>query len=235
MIKINVLTLFPELYIAMQQDTIVKKAVEKEILHLNLINIRDYSLNKHHKVDDYPYGGGEGMLMTIEPIDRAIQANNLQNTRLLVTMPKGKVIKQKILNDLSQEEEITILVGRYEGIDQRVFEKYNFEYISIGDFILSGGDLVAQVLIDGISRLLPGVLNNDVSALNDSFSQPLLEHPQYTRPENYEGMKVPSILLSGHHKNIQKWQTEQQIKETKKYRPDLYEKYQANNEEQNDK
>lgn len=233
MIKINILTIFPELYTAMQEDTIVKKAIENKMLNLNIINFRDYTDDKHKKVDDYPYGGGEGMLLKIQPIDTAIKAFDLKKTKLLYTSPKGERLSQNKIYKLSQEKEITILVGRYEGVDHRVFQKYNFEEVSIGDFILSGGDLVAQVLIDSISRVLPGVLNNANSIKKDTFTQPLLEHNQYTRPEVYENMAVPSILLSGHHKNIEKWIEEEQIKETKDKRPDLYEKYLKNQNKEN--
>lgn len=225
MIKVNVLTLFPNLYTPLKEETIIKKAIDKKQLSINIIDIRAYTKNKHNKVDDYPYGGGEGMLLQVEPIDEAIIQNKLNGTRFLYTSPKGKVIKQDLLYELSTEEEITILVGRYEGVDERIFSLYNFEEISIGDFILTGGDLVAQVLIDGISRLLPGVLNNQNSYLNDTFTQDLLEHPQYTRPEEYKGLKVPDVLLSGHHQNIQKWKIKKQIEETKNKRPDIYSKY----------
>lgn len=225
MIKINILTIFPELYTAMQQETIVRKAIENKQLELNLINFRDFSIDKHNKVDDYPYGGGEGMLLKIQPIDSAIEYFKLASSRLIYTSPKGVTLDQNKIYELSAEKEITILVGRYEGIDQRVFEKYQFEEISIGDFILSGGDLLAQVLIDSIARVLPGVLNNQNSFKKDTFTQPLLEHHQYTRPEQYQGMKVPEILLSGHHKNIEEWILNEQLKETKLKRPDIYQKY----------
>ncbi len=225
MIKINILTLFPNLYEGLKSETIVNKAIVSRKLELNIINIRDYSDSKHGKVDDYPYGGGEGMLMNVQPIDDAILKNNLQNTRLIYTSPKGKTIKQEDMCELAKDDEITILVGRYEGVDERLFDLYEFEFYSLGDFILTGGDLVAQVFIDGISRLIPGVLNNSNSVINDSFTKDLLEHPQYTRPETYKGLKVPEVLLSGHHKNIEQWKLEQEIAQTKEKRPDLYEKF----------
>lgn len=225
MIKINVLTIFPELYEVLTKETIIAKAIQKGELTINIINIRDYTNNKHKKVDDYPYGGGEGMLLMIQPIDESIKVNNLTETKKIYTSPKGKTLNQEILNNLATEEEITILVGRYEGVDQRVFEKYDFEELSIGDFILTGGDLVAQIIIDGISRLLPNVLNNSKSAQNDTFTKKLLEHPQYTRPFDYEGYQVPEILLSGHHEKIEQWKLEQEIAETKEKRYDIYEKY----------
>ncbi len=225
MIKINILTIFPNLYEGFVSETIIKKAIDKNKLEVNIIDIREYSKNKHKKVDDYPYGGGEGMLLMVQPIDDAIKANSLECSKMIYTSPKGKTINQPMLYELSEEEEITILVGRYEGVDQRVLDKYKFEEVSIGDFVLTGGDLVAQIIVDGVSRLLPGVLNNDQSILQDTFTQELLEHPQYTRPEDYEGMRVPDVLLSGHHKNIEEWKLEQQLKETKLKRKDLYDKY----------
>lgn len=225
MIKINILTIFPNLYENFISETIIKKAIDKGSLEVNVIDIRDYAFNKHKKVDDYPYGGGEGMLLKVEPIDEAIKANINKQEKMLYTSPKGEKISQKMLYDLAKEEEITILVGRYEGVDQRIIDKYNFEEVSVGDFILTGGDLVAQILVDGVSRLLPGVLNNNNSILNDTFTQELLEHPQYTRPEEYDGMKVPEVLLSGHHQKIEEWKLEKQIEETKNKRYDLYEEY----------
>ncbi len=229
MIKINILTIFPNLYEAFVAETIINKAIQKDKLEINVIDIREYSKNKHKKVDDYPYGGGEGMLLMVQPIDDAIIENNLSSSKMIYTSPKGKTIDQNMLYDLSKEEEITILVGRYEGVDQRVLDKYEFEEVSIGDFILTGGDLVAQIIIDGVSRLLPGVLNNEQSIVADTFTQELLEHPQYTRPEVYDGMKVPEVLLSGHHKNIEEWKINQQIKETKSKRKDLYDEYKRKN------
>ncbi len=229
MIKINILTIFPNLYEAFVAETIINKAIQKDKLKINVIDIREYSKNKHKKVDDYPYGGGEGMLLMIQPIDDAIIENNLSSSKMIYTSPKGKTINQDMLYDLSQEEEITILVGRYEGVDQRVLDKYKFEEVSVGDFVLTGGDLVAQIIVDGVSRLLPGVLNNKQSIIADTFTQDLLEHPQYTRPEIYDGMEVPEVLLSGHHKNIENWKLEQQIKETKSKRKDLYDKYKRKN------
>lgn len=225
MMKINILTLFPELYSQMQKETIVKKAIESGELVVNIIDFREYSENKHKKVDDYPYGGGEGMLLLAQPIDDALIKNSLANTRLIYTSPKGAQLDQAKIYDLAEEEEVTILVGRYEGVDERIFELYDFEEISIGDYILSGGDLLAQVIIDSVARVLPNVLNNPESHLYDTFTQPLLEHPQYTRPEVYKGLAVPSVLLSGHHKNIEQWKYEKQLEETKAKRPDLYEKY----------
>ncbi len=229
MIKINILTIFPNLYEAFVAETIINKAIQKDKLEINVIDIREYSKNKHKKVDDYPYGGGEGMLLMVQPIDDAIIENNLSSSKMIYTSPKGKTIDQNMLYDLSKEEEITILVGRYEGVDQRALDKYEFEEISIGDFILTGGDLVAQIIVDGVSRLLPGVLNNEQSIVADTFTQELLEHPQYTRPEVYDGMKVPEVLLSGHHKNIEEWKLNQQIKETKSKRKDLYDEYKRKN------
>ncbi len=229
MIKINILTIFPNLYEAFVAETIINKAIQKDKLEINVIDIREYSKNKHKKVDDYPYGGGEGMLLMVQPIDDAIIENNLSSSKMIYTSPKGRTIDQNMLYDLSKEEEITILVGRYEGVDQRVLDKYEFEEVSIGDFILTGGDLVAQIIVDGVSRLLPGVLNNEQSIVADTFTQELLEHPQYTRPEVYDGMKVPEVLLSGHHKNIEEWKLNQQIKETKSKRKDLYDEYKRKN------
>mgnify|MGYP003373884258 CR=1 FL=1 len=194
------------------------------ILSVEAINIRDYTTNKHFKVDDYPYGGGAGMVMQAPPVYDAYQAlvDRLgKKPRVLYMTPQGKVFNQKIAEELSKEEDLVFLCGHYEGIDERVLEMIVTDYLSVGDYVLTGGELPAMVMIDCISRLVPGVLNNNVSAEVESFHDNLLEYPQYTRPEVFMGKKVPEVLLSGHHANIEKWRREQSIMRTYQWRPDL--------------
>ena len=219
--KINILTIFPEIFDGWKNTGMIKKAVDKEVVEINIINIRDHSKNKHNKVDDYPFGGAEGMLMCIEPLDMAIVENNLENTHIIFPSPKGMVLNQNKLIQLSQKEEITLVAGRYEGVDQRFIDMHVDEQISIGDFILTGGEVAIETILDGVIRLIPGVLGNQTSHENESFSNNLLEHPQYTRPSEYKGKKVPEVLLSGNPKLIKSYEYEQQMSETKKYRPDL--------------
>lgn len=232
----HVLTLFPEMILQGLNTSITGRALEKGILSLNTINIRDFSENKHHKVDDYPYGGGAGMVMAPGPVYRAyehtadkIKKNCLNDTmekkpRVVYLTPQGKVFHQTIAEELAREEDLIFLCGHYEGIDERALEMIVTDYISIGDYVLTGGELPAMVMIDAISRLIPGVLNNDVSAEFESLQDNLLEYPQYTRPEVFMGKAVPDVLLSGHHGNVDKWRREQSIIRTAKNRPDLMEK-----------
>ena len=217
--NINVLTLFPEMFSCLK-ESIIGKAIEKEIINLNIVNIRDYSKDKHKKVDDTPYGGGAGMVIRPDVVYDAFKAQDTANARKIYLSPQGKKLSQDLVVELSKEENLVLLCGHYEGIDQRVIDELEFEEISIGDYVLTGGELPAMVLIDSVSRYIDGVISNE-SIEEESFSNGLLEYPQYTRPEVFIGRKVPEVLLSGHHKNIEKWRKEQAEKITKQKRPDL--------------
>lgn len=220
----HILTLFPEMVMDGLNTSIIGRAVKNEILSLEAINIRDYTNDKHRHVDDAPYGGGAGMVMQAAPVCDAYEAlcNRLgKRPRVLYMTPQGKVFNQKIAEELAQEDDLVFLCGHYEGIDERALEMIVTDYLSVGDYVLTGGELPAMVMIDCISRLVPGVLHNDVSAEIESFHDNLLEYPQYTRPEVYNGAQVPEILLSGHHKNIEAWRRQESIKRTLERRPDL--------------
>ena len=225
----HIMTLFPEMIEQILSTSILGRAIDKGHISFEAVNIRDYSNdNKHHKVDDYTYGGGAGMLMQAQPIYdcyKAIEAGIKEKTdttpRVIYVTPQGKVFDQKIAQELSKEEDLVFLCGHYEGVDERVLEEIVTDYISIGDYVLTGGELPATVMIDAIARLVPGVLNNDESAMTESFSNNLLEYPQYSRPEEWMGKKVPPILLSGDHKKVDEWRLEQAIIRTKERRPDL--------------
>ena len=219
--KFDVLTLFPEMFEPLKQS-IIKRASEKKIIDINLINIRDFSEDKHNKVDDTPYGGGAGMLMKADVVDRAYNSVKSENAKVIYLTPQGKTLNQKIVKDLSKQEHLILLCGHYEGIDQRVLDKIVDEEISIGDYILTGGELPAMVLIDSVSRYVEGVLSNE-SVEEESFSNGLLEYPQYTRPEIFNDVKVPDVLISGHHENIRKWRREKSLENTFKKRPELLE------------
>ena len=227
--KFDVLTLFPEMFETLNQS-ILGKAQEKNLIDINLINIRDFSKDKHKKVDDTPYGGGAGMVMRADIVYDAYQSVKTPKTKLIYLTPQGKTLNQKKVEELSKEEHLVLLCGHYEGIDQRVIDKIVDEEISIGDYVLTGGEIPAMVLIDSVSRYIEGVIKND-STKEESFSQGLLEYPQYTRPEIFEGEKVPEILLSGHHQKIDKWRKEQAIKITLEKRPDLIKKYNFSQDE----
>lgn len=222
-----IMTLFPDMVMNGLNTSIIGKAIEKELLNIKAIDIRDYTLDKHRHVDDYPYGGGAGMVMQAQPVYdcfKDIERNIEKKPRVLFMTPTGKTFNQDMAKELSQEENLVFLCGHYEGIDKRVLDKIVTDEVSIGDFVLTGGELPAMMMIDAISRLIPGVLNNDISAETESFTDNLLEYPQYTRPEVWEGEKVPDVLLSGHHANIEKWRREQSLLITKERRPDLFEK-----------
>ena len=219
--KFDVLTLFPEMFEAVKQS-IIGKAKEKKLININLINIRDFSKNKHKKVDDTPYGGGAGMVMQADVVYDAYKSIKDKNAKVIYLTPQGKVLNQKKVEELSKEEHLILLCGHYEGIDQRVLDKIVDEEISIGDYVLTGGEIPAMVLIDSVSRYVEGVLSED-SISEESFSQEILEYPQYTRPEIFEGMKVPEILQSGHHENIKKWRRCEALKNTYNKRPELLE------------
>ena len=222
--KYYVLTLFPEMIEQGLGTSIMGRAQSQGTISLKAINIRDFSENKHGHVDDYPYGGGAGMVMQPGPVYRACEAVEQEighKARIIYMTPQGRVFDQKMAEELAQEEELVFLCGHYEGIDERVLEQKVTDFVSIGDYVLTGGELPAMVMIDCISRLVPGVLNNNMSAEVESFYDNLLEYPQYTRPEEFMGMRVPEVLLSGHHANIEKWRRQQSIKRTLERRPDL--------------
>lgn len=222
----HILTLFPEMVENGLHTSIIGRAVEKGILSIHAVNIRDYANNKHNQVDDYPYGGGAGMVMQAEPICNAYEAlceEIGKKPRVIYMTPQGKVFNQKIAQELAKEEDLVFLCGHYEGIDERALELIVTDYLSAGDYVLTGGELPAMVMIDCISRLVPGVLKNEESAAIETFHDNLLEYPQYTRPELFRDKRVPEVLLSGHHKNIETWRREQSIERTIKMRPDLIE------------
>ena len=230
-----ILTLFPKMVLDGLNTSIIGRAVEKELLFIEAIDIRDYSDHKHKHVDDYPYGGGAGMVMQPAPIYNAyrdIEKRLGKRPRVVYLTPQGKVFNQQIAEELSKEEDLVFLCGHYEGVDERVLEMVVTDYISIGDYVLTGGELPAMVMIDCISRLVPGVLSNAVSKEAESFQDNLLEYPQYTRPETFMEKKVPEVLLSGHHANIETWRREQSVKRTLERRPDLLAKAVLTEEEQ---
>ncbi|MBQ6815339.1 MAG: tRNA (guanosine(37)-N1)-methyltransferase TrmD [Lachnospiraceae bacterium] len=228
-----IMTLFPDMIMNGLNTSIIGKAMEKNLLSINAIDIRDFTTDKHRHVDDYPYGGGAGMVMQAQPVydcykhvETLINENseNTKKARVLFMTPTGRTFNQDMAKELSTEDNLVFLCGHYEGIDKRVLDKIVTDEVSIGDFVLTGGELPAMVMIDAISRHIPGVLNNDVSAETETFTDNLLEYPQYTRPEVWEGEKVPDVLLSGHHANIEKWRREQSLLLTRELRPDLFEK-----------
>lgn len=222
----HILTLFPDMVRDGLNTSIIGKAMEKQLISIEAINIRDYSKDKHNHVDDYPYGGGAGMVMQPGPVCDAYEdlCQKLgKRPRVLYMTPQGRVFNQEIAKELAEEEDLVFLCGHYEGIDERALELIATDYLSVGDYVLTGGELPAMMMIDCISRLVPGVLNNDASAEIESFHDNLLEYPQYTRPEVYEGKRVPEVLLSGHHKNIDTWRRQESIRRTLERRPDLLE------------
>ena len=246
-----VLTLFPDMIKQGLNTSIIGRALEKELLTLETVNIRDFSENKHNRVDDYPYGGGAGMVMAPGPVYRAHRYAEAQiaskrsasantelseackkTSRVVYLTPQGSVFNQKMAEDFAKEEDLIFLCGHYEGIDERVLESVVTDYVSIGDYVLTGGELPAMVMIDAIARLVPGVLNNDVSAEFETFQDNLLEYPQYTRPEVFMDKKVPEVLLSGHHAKIEEWRRQQSLLRTAINRPDLLNKAELTKKEQ---
>ena len=237
----HVLTLFPDMIMDGLNTSILGRAMEKGCIKAEAVNIRDYTLDKHQQVDDYTYGGGAGMLMQAQPVYDCTQAVLTQieerkqsegtvtekPTRVIYVTPQGSVFNQQMAADFAKEEDLIFLCGHYEGIDERALEEVVTDYVSIGDYVLTGGELPAMVMIDAIARLVPGVLNNDESAMTESFGNGLLEYPQYSRPQVWREKEVPPVLLSGNHKLIEKWRLEQSIERTKERRPDLYEKWRA--------
>lgn len=232
--KIDILTLFPELFENFMNTSILKRGIDNKLIEINIINIRDFSLDKHKKVDDYTYGGGPGMVMTPQPIYDAFKSIEKKHpeTPCVYLSPQGNIFNQDMAVDFSKYPHIIFLCGHYEGIDQRVINKIVTHEVSVGDYILTGGELPSMVMIDTISRLLPGILGNDNSAHDDTFSSGLLEFPQYTRPYEFMGEKVPNILLSGDHKKINQWRRFKSLINTKEKRPDLYKRHKLNIEEQ---
>ncbi|WP_085992410.1 tRNA (guanosine(37)-N1)-methyltransferase TrmD [Oceanobacillus senegalensis] len=221
---IDILTLFPEMFSGVFQSSILKKAHEKEQFSYNLINFRDYTESKHNKVDDYPYGGGAGMVLSPQPVFDAVESivnNQKRKPRIVLMCPQGETYNQKKAEELAKEDHLIFICGHYEGYDERIRENLVTDEISIGDFVLTGGELGAMVVVDSVVRLLPNVLGNKDSAPQDSFSTGLLEHPHYTRPADFRGMKVPDVLLSGNHAKIEAWRKEQSLKRTYERRKDL--------------
>lgn len=224
MMKIHILSLFPEMFTGVFNSSILKKAQEKNEVSINVVNFRDYAGNKHNQVDDYPYGGGAGMVLKPEPIFHAVEALPPSNKRRVILMcPQGERFTQKKAEELAKEEELIFICGHYEGYDERIREHLITDEISIGDFVLTGGELAAMTVVDSVVRLLPNVLGKAESHEQDSFSTGLLEHPHYTRPVEFRGHRVPDVLMSGNHANIDKWRREQSLKRTLERRPDLLE------------
>ena len=217
--KFDILTLFPEMFDTLNHS-ILERAQKNEKIKINLVNIRDFSSDKHKKVDDTPFGGGAGMVMTCQPLFDAIKSVITNNSKIIYMSPKGNLLKQNIVVEFAKCEHIIIVCGHYEGIDQRVIDYFNMQEISIGDYVLTGGELPAMVLVDAVSRYVEGVLSEG-STNEESFSNGLLEYPQYTKPREYEGLFVPDVLFNGNHKEIEKWKTEQSLKITQERRPDL--------------
>ena len=234
----HIMTLFPDMIKNALSESITGRAMDKGIINVNTVNMRDFANNKYNHVDDYTYGGGAGMLIQAEPVYLAYQSIREKldkSPRVLYMTPQGTPFNQSMAQELSDEEDIVILCGHYEGIDERVLELIVTDNVSIGDFVLTGGELPAMMIVDAVSRLVPGVLGSDESATYESFYDGLLEYPQYTRPEVFMDMKVPEVLLSGHHKNIADWRYEQSLIRTKERRPDLFEKYIVEHKEEYDK
>lgn len=253
-----IMTLFPDMVINGLNTSIIGRAMVKGLLSIEAVNIRDYAFNKHNSVDDYPYGGGAGMLMQAEPVYQAYKAVKekiairrtqiecggssdngapiseecqAKRTRVVYLSPQGRTFNQSMAEEFAKEEELILLCGHYEGIDERVLDEIVTDYVSIGDYVLTGGELPAMIMVDAISRLVPGVLHNDVSAEFESFQDNLLEYPQYSRPEVWHDKRVPEVLMSGHHANVEKWRREQSVIRTAKLRPDLLEKAELTEEE----
>lgn len=222
--KITILTLFPKMFEALN-ESLIGRAIKNKLLEIEVVNFRDFSLNKHKKVDDYAFSGGAGMVLTPQPIYDAIQSVKKEDSYVVYMSPKGTPLTQNKVKQLSTDvKHLIIICGHYEGIDERIISLCVNEQISIGDFVLTGGEIPAMALVDAVSRYVDGVLHNSESTTDESFSDGLLEYPQYTRPQEFMGLKVPDVLISGNHKEIEKWKNEQKILETKKYRPDLLKK-----------
>ena len=238
MVNFHIMTLFPEMVMQGLHTSILGRAVEKQHISIEAVNIRDYTTDKHGKVDDYTYGGGAGMLMQAQPVYDAwlsIMRRIGKKARVIYVTPQGKTFHQEMAQELAGEEELIFLCGHYEGIDERVLEEIVTDYVSIGDYVLTGGELPAMVMVAAVARLVPGVLHNDESATTESFHNDLLEYPQYSRPEIWRDKKVPEILLSGNHAKVDEWRLAQSIERTKRLRPDLYEKWAKRQEDEGSK
>jgi tRNA (guanine37-N1)-methyltransferase len=225
-LRFDIITIFPGMFESPFNESILKRAHDKGLLEFRTHDLRDYSLNKHKKVDDYPFGGGVGLVMNVEPIARAIEAvkKEVPKARTLLMSPSGKPFNQEKARELSAEQNLILVCGRYEGVDERVRLHCVDEEISIGDYVLSGGEIAAMAVVDAVSRLVPGVLGDENSVIEESFSDSLLEYPQYTRPRDFNGYKVPEVLVSGNHKEIQNWQRKESLRKTAEVRPDLLNK-----------
>ena len=221
----SILTQFPEMFENVLNSSILFKASQKGLISFNVVNIRDYTKDKHNRTDDTPFGGGVGMVMTPQPAFDALRSLQAEGKRILYMSPRGKMLDKEMAEGLASEKEVVILCGHYEGIDQRIIERWNMEEVSIGDYILTGGELPAMVLIDTVSRLIPGVLSSEESSYQESIYSGLLEADMYTKPRSYEDLEVPEVLFSGNHKLIHLWQFENSLRKTKQNRPDLFEKY----------
>jgi len=223
--RIDVLTLFPRMFDNFLEETIVGRAVREGIVAINIIDFRVFSDNKHMKVDDTPFGGGAGMVLRVQPVVDALRSiEGYEDALKIIMTPQGDVLKQEMMADYKERDHLIILCGHYEGFDERIRPYFDLE-VSIGDYVLTGGEIASMVLMDGVVRLLPDALNKEESHINDSFQDGLLEHPHYTRPRSYDGMDVPEVLFSGHHKRIEEWRHEESLKRTKKRRKDLYDAY----------
>lgn len=223
--KIDVLTLFPDMFGPVVGSSILGRAGEKGLIDVRVTDIRDFSNDKHNRADDYPFGGGGGMVMMADPIFGALESVNAQGKKILYMSPRGKVLDGEKVSELAALDEFVILCGHYEGVDQRVLDYWNMEEVSIGDYVLTGGEIPAMVVIDSVARLIPDVLGNENSALDESIYSGLLEHPQYTKPREYRGMNVPDVLVSGNHKLIHLWKFREALQLTRERRPDLYEEF----------
>ena len=232
-LRFDIITIFPGMFESPFDESILQRARQQGLLDIRIHNLRDYSLNKHKKVDDYPFGGGVGLVMNVEPISRAIDdiKKQIPNARTILMSPGGKPFNQEKAWELSREENLILVCGRYEGVDERVRLHCVDEEISIGDYVLSGGEIPAMAVVETVSRLIPGVLGDENSVVEESFSHPLLEYPQYTRPRDFKGYKVPEVLVSGNHKNIQDWQRQQALKKTASVRPDLLKKLELSDQD----
>ncbi|MCX6640078.1 MAG: tRNA (guanosine(37)-N1)-methyltransferase TrmD [bacterium] len=226
--RIDIVTLFPGLFSGFKADALIKRALQKGLLELNIYQLRSWARSKHQQVDDYPFGGGPGMVMKPEPVFEAVEElikDRTQKTLIIYFTPSGELLNQQILADLSRENQILCICGRYKGLDQRVIDQLVDRQLSVGDYVLSGGELPAMIMIEGVTRLIPGVINDIESANTDSFAASLLEGPLYTRPEDFRGHQVPEVLLSGDHKRIEDWRDLKAIETTRERRPDLWQRY----------
>jgi len=222
---IKIVTLFPDFFESPLRTGLMGKAVESGLVTVNLIDLREFSDDKFKRCDDYPYGGGSGMVLMPEPLFRALSAVKDSKTRVVLTSPSGRLLTQNVVKELAREDELCIICGRYEGVDQRVVDRFVDDEISVGDYVLSGGEYAALVMVDAIARYVPGFMSNSESLKEESFENDLLEYPQYTRPAEIEGMRVPDILISGDHGKIRQWRLDQSIEKTRRVRPDLYNRY----------